>query len=179
MFSARTFCDHPPCHKLKTLIVPPNQHYLPILLLLFLIILQWLSNNSLHHNVELSPSFRISVWNTFFLPFINVHIPFKAKASHQTHMPQTWKWKQVYQRSRAWGSHSKKDSSINFTVFHRLQWRSPHSLSQVSVSRKHLGVWTWDSQEYDLWQFFLTVASRPVFQPSQTWCELHNQFSSV
>lgn len=88
MFSARAFCDLPLCHKRKTLIVPPNQHYLPISLLLFLIKLQWLSNNSLHYNVELSPSFRISVWNTFFLPFINVHIPFKAKASHQTHMPK-------------------------------------------------------------------------------------------
>ena len=146
MFSARTFCDLPLCHKCKTLTVPPNQHYLPISLL-FLIKLQWLSNNSLHYNVELSPSFRISVWNTFFLPFINVHIPLKAKASHQTHMPKLENGSRSTKEAEPEAAILRKTVASTSLYSTGCDDEVPSlSLSQLSVSRKHLGVWTWGSR---------------------------------
>ena len=127
-----------------------------------------MTNNSLHYNVELSPSFRISVWNTFFLPFINVHIPFKAKASHQTHMPKLENGSRSTKEAEPEAAILRKTVASTSLYSTGCDDEVPSlSLSAVCEQETPRGL-NLRQQEYDLWQLFLTVASSPVFQPSQT-----------
>ena len=119
--SARTSCDVPLCHKLKILIVPPNQYYFP-----FFFFCSWLyysDSLTIHYIITLNfPQVSELVFETHFFSIYKCISLSKKKPpirltcpnlEMETDLPKKQSLRQPFEGSR-----------LSFIVFWGLQWQS-------------------------------------------------------